>query len=298
VFSPPYFRVVTKKYAEDWAVKLQERLNYPQNWKEICKVEYTDGRVFNNPYMSTTPSAQSHTRGSAFTHQDFAVTNEYVTINQSMVWPVYIDYADLAQSRYVKQMEMAELSGDILNEYVETDMLANHAMWTNFDNSAIGGSAGNIDVAVTNIRDIITGLKREIREANGTKLAKRNGIFILWRAEDFEKLEQFAQANGFNTADNVLKNGLVEGFHYMGVDHYVSNSHTSGHLFGGVKNLFHVGICKSTYGKVYITQVPAQKESGSNEAGPMSGVSIHQRLDWEFKAWTNTKGLLFDILVN
>ncbi len=287
----------TVVYAEAWATKLQERLAYPQNWKEICNVEYTNGRVFNNPYMSTTPAAQSHTRGTAFEHQDFAITNEYVTINQSYIWPVYIDFADLAQSTFVKQMEMAELAGDILNEVVETDMLANHAMWTDFDNASIGNSAGNITVSATNVDDIIRGIKREIREANGSKLAKRNGIFIVWRAADFEILEQFCQANGFNTADNALANGTVEGFKYMGVEHYVSNSHTANHVFAGVKKLFHVGIVKDTYGKVYVDMMPAQKESGSNEAGPLSGVGISQRVDWEFKAWTNTKPLLFDVAV-
>lgn len=287
----------TVVYAEDWATKSQERLAYPQNWKEICRVEYTDGRVFNNPYMSTVPSSSAHTRGSAFSHSDFAITNESVTINQSRDFSVFIDFADIAQSNYAKQMEMAELAGDILNEYVETDMLANHAMWTNFTNTAIGGGAGNITVAAANIDDIIRAMKREVREANGSKMAKRNGMFIVWRPADFEILEAFVQANGYNTADHALKNGTVEGFHYMGVDHYVSNSHTSGHLFGGVKKLFHVGICKSTYGKVYITQVPAQKEAGSNEAGPLSGISVHQRLDWEFKTWTNTLPLLFDMTV-
>jgi len=285
-------------YAEDWAAKLQERLAKPQNWKEVCKVEFTNGRVFNNPYMSTVPAAQAHVRGTAFTHQDFAITNEYVTINQSMIWPVYIDFADLAQSRYVKQMEMAELAGDILNEAIETDMLANHAMWTNFDNASIGGDAGNITVSATNIDDIIRGIKRVIRQANGSKLAKRNGIFIVWRAADFEILEQFCQANGFNTADAALKDGTVEGFRYMGVEHYVSISHASGHVFAGVKGLFHVGICKDTYGKVYVDMMPAQKEGGSNEAGPLSGIGISQRVDWEFKAWANTVPVLYDVLVN
>ena len=287
----------TVVYAEDWAVKLQERLDYPQNWKEICNVEFTNGRVFHNPYMSTVPAAASHTRGAAFSHADWAVTDESVTIESSYVHATYIDFADLAQQTYVRQMEMADLAGTMLNEVLESDMLANHAMWTDFDNTQIGGGAGTITVDETSIDDIIRALKREIREANGSALAKRNGIFICWRPQDFEKLEAFCQANGFNTADSALANGTVEGFRYMGVEHYVSNSHTSGHVFGGVKKVFHLGICKDTYGKVYITMVPAQKEAGADEAGPLSGVSVHQRVDWEFKAWENTDNVLFDITV-
>ncbi len=105
------------------------------------------------------------------------------------------------------------------------------------------------------------------------------------------------QAVGFNSADRALLDGAIEGTHYMEIDHYVSNSHASGHLFGGVKKVFLVGLCRDTWGKVYISEVPAQKESGSNEAGPLSGVLIHSRLDWEFKAWELTSTVLYDILV-
>lgn len=278
-------------YAEDWRVKLQERLDYPQTWREMCKVEITNERVLHNPYMSTVPAVQVHTRDSAYTHQTLAITDEYITINQSGIWPITIDRADLAQSTYVKQMDMAELAGTMLNEYIETDMLANHAMWTDFDNEDIGGVAGNITVSVTTIPKIVRGILREIREHNGSALAKKNGVGIVWRPQDFEKLEEFAQANGFVTADHAIKDGLVEGFYYMGVYHYVSNSHTAGHVFAGVRNIFHVGLVSDTYGDVVIDEEPA------TSGGALSAIGIVSRVDWEFKAWTNTTSILYDVLV-
>ena len=278
-------------FLEDWSVKLQERLGYPTNWKEVCRVEYTNERVFNNPYMSSIPTAASHTRGSVYTHQLFTLTNEYVTINQSRIVPMIIDRADLAQCKYVKQMDMAVLQGQLINEYLETDMLANSDMWTNFGNDAIGGAAGNIIVDASNIDDIIRGIKREIREANGKDLMARKGVFILWRAADFEILEQVAQANGFNLADIALKNGIDEGYRYMGVDHYVSNSHTANHLFAGVKKLFHLGVLKDTYGQIVYDNEPATAE------GAISGVAVVSRLDWEFKCWALNKPVLFDVAV-
>lgn len=282
----------TVVYAEEWAIKFQERLDKPTNWKEVCQVEYTDSRVFNNPYMSTTPSVQDGTRGTAYTHQDFGLTNESVTISTYKVLPFFIDRADLAQSTFVKQMDMAALQAQLLNERVETAMLASHADWTDFDNTAIGGAAGNITVSATNIDDIIRGVKREINEANGMELAARNGIFILWRAADFEILEAFVQANGFSTADMALKDGAVAGLRYMGVDHYVSNSHAAGHLFAGVKKVYHLGILKSTYGQIVIDQEPAL-----NGSGAASGIGIVARVDYAFKAWNNSKTVLFDVLV-
>ena len=277
-------------YEEDWAIKLQEQLDEPQNWKEVCKVEYTNGRVLHNPYL-TDASVQSGTRGSAYTHQDVTITDESITINGFKILPQFIDRADLAQSTYASQMELADRQGILLNEALETAMLAAHAQWTNFDNASIGGSAGNITVSTSNIDDIIRGIKREIREAAGQKLMSRNGAFIVWRAADFELLEAYVQANGFNTADMALKDGTVEGFRYMGVDHYVSNLHTSGHLFAGVKGTFHLGICRDTYGQVVIDQEPA------TSGGAVSAIGIISRIDFAYKAWTKTKPVLFDVLV-
>jgi len=204
---------------------------------------------------------------------------------------MFIDRADEAQTSYASQMELADLQGTLVNEYYETDMLANHGMWTNFDNSAIGGAAGNITVSASNIDDIIRGVKREIGEANGQAKMDMNGAFIVWRYADMELLEQFCQANGFNLADKALKNGVKNGYYFMGMYHYVSNSHTSGHLFGGVRNLFHLGILKATNGQIVIDKEPATGD------GPLSGTGVVTRMDWEYKAWNNITGLLFDILV-
>lgn len=277
-------------YAEDWAVKVQERLAENNKWKEICRVEYTDTKTLHNPYI-TDPTVQSGTRGSAYTHQDITITDQSVAIDTFKILPQLIDRADLAQSTYVNQMELADAQGVLLNEAIETGMLAEHAQWTNFDNASIGGAAGNITVSAANIDDIIRGLKREVREANGENLATRNGMFIVWRPADFELLEAYVQANGFSTADGALKDGTSQGFRYMGVEHYSSNKITAGHLFGGVKKAFHLGICKSTYGQVVIDQEPATAD------GAVSGIGVISRVDYKFKAWSKMVPVLFDILV-
>ena len=211
-------------YREEWETKLQERLSENNKWKEVCKVEYTDTKVLHNPY-TTDATVQTGTRGSAYTHQDVTLTDETVDITTFKILPQLIDRADLAQQTFVKQMELADSQGVLLNEAIETGMLAEHAQWTNFDNASIGGAAGNITVSESNIDDIIRGIKREIREANGENLMERNGAFIIWRAADFEKLEAYVQAQGFSTADGALKNGTSQGFTYMGMEHYSSQAH-------------------------------------------------------------------------
>lgn len=280
----------TMVYAEEWAVKAQERLSENNKWKEICKVEYTDTRVLHNPYI-TDPTVQTLTRDTAYSHQAVVLTDDSVTINTGKILAQQIDRADLAQQTFVKQMELASNQAVLLNEAIETAMLAEHAQWTNFDNASIGGAAGNIVVSESNIDDIIRGIKREIREANGEALMDRNGVFIVWRPADFEKLEAYAQAQGFSTADGALKDGTSQGFKYMGVEHYSSNKITAGHLFGGVKKVFHLGIVKSTYGQVVVDSEPATAD------GALSAIAVIMRVDFKFEAWVKITPVLFDILV-
>lgn len=53
----------TGVYPQEWMTKLQERLDKPTNWKEMCDVIYSDSQVFNLPYMSTEFVIQTGTRG-------------------------------------------------------------------------------------------------------------------------------------------------------------------------------------------------------------------------------------------
>ena len=270
--------------------KLQERLDRPTTWEEMLDVEYTDVRVINNPYLSTTPATQVGTRGTAYGFSDFAETNEARTISTYRVIPIFVDRADLAQSTFSRQMYWAELQAQLLQEYLEAQFLAAHASWTDFGLLSIGGGGAattTITVSASNIDDIIRGLKREIREANGQAMAARNGIGIVWRPQDFEYLEAFVQANGFVTADRALKEGTEMGLRYMGVDHYFSNDHTANHLFAGVKKTGSLGILRATWGQVVITQDPNLQ----------SGVGIISRVDHGFAWWNNYDSIYFDINV-
>lgn len=280
----------TGVYPQEWATKLQERLDKPTNWKEVTDVIYTDKQVFNLPYMSTEFSLQTGTRGTAYGFSDFALTNDTLTVNTYKVVPVFIDRADLAQCTLVTQMELAERQGRLIDEQIESAFLANHAAWTDFDNTQIGGAAGNITVSISNIDDISRAVKREVIEANGLDLMNRNGVAIVWRAADFEILEAYLQQNGYNLADQVLKQGIMteRGYFALGVYHYVSNSHTAGHIFAGVRKIETIGILRSTYGQIVVTQDPNLQ----------SGIGIISRVDYGLNTKEGLKSLTFDVLVN
>ena len=274
-------------YQEDWVTKLQERLSEMTKWKDFMRVEITNTRTLHNPYR-TDATVLTLVPYTAYVPAQVALTDETVTIDAPYVIPEIIDRADLAQSGYLKQMEIADNQGVQLNEQIESYIYGQHAQVTDFDNASIGGAAGNITVSASNIDDIIRGIKREIREAKGETLMERNGVFIVWRPADFEILEAFMQANGFSTADNALKGGVKGGMDYMGVTHYSSNLLTAGHLLGGVKKVYHLGILRDTYGAIMVNE---------KDPGNVSGISIVSRLDLKVKAWFKTKVLLFDILV-
>jgi len=277
-------------HKEEWAVRLQERLDKPVTFKEVCDVIYSDTYIFNLPYMSTEFSAQTGTRGTAYSFSDFTLTNEALTVNQKKLVPVFVDRADQAQITYANQMEMASRQASLLLDTVETAVLADHANWTDVgDVSGVvtSGNTTQFTVSATNIDDIVRGIRRIVAVANGEELMNRNGLFFVWRPADFEALEQFAQANGFNLADSALKSGIDRGYYLLGAYHYVSNSHTANHVFAGVRKVHKVGILRSTWGQIVVTQDPNLQ----------SGIGIIARADYGVKTPTGLKSLLYDINV-
>lgn len=282
----------TITYRTQFEDALQERLDHPTTFKEMCKITFTNDRAISSSYMSTEPSVQSVTRGTGHVMQTYAETAETLTISTGRDLGLFVDFADEAQSPWTTGVELFDRIGSLLNEFIESDVLGQHASWTDFDNASIGGSAGNITVSASNIDDIIRGVKREIRQANGQSMMARNGVGFVWRPEDFELLEAFTQANGFMTADKALKEGTVEGFHYLGADHYWSNDHTAGHVFAGVKKVQRLGILKKTFGRAHTIDFPA---GDSNTF--LSGTAYYSRVDIGHLTPTDHAGLVFDVLV-
>lgn len=274
----------------EYETKLQERLDQQAIWKEVCNVKYTNTGILRNPYL-TDATLGSGTRGTGYTSTAVATIDDTVSITDYVYCAEHIDDADLAQKTFSDFMEIAENMGTILDEGMETAMLAEHALWTNFTNASIGGAAGTIPVSISNIKKIIATMKETIRTAGGQKLANRNGIFIQWREADFTLVELLASNEGFNTADDALKNGIKQGFRYLGVEHYSTSSNVATHVFGGVKKAMQLGIVKSTYGRV--------KEIVNPVVGgaQISGIGLESRIDRKFVVWSKMKPIIFDITV-
>lgn len=279
----------------DYVQKMRTRLAKPTCWKDIFKLIVRDTRTVINSYMSTEPDAQTGTRGTAYGYTDYVLTADTLTINTKKVIPMFIDEADRAQQDYISQMTIADYQGKKMNEYLESQVLARYgeANVTDFGLTDLNNTGDDdttqIAVSAANIDNLMRAIKRKIYANNGIDFAIDRGIYIAWRAEDFEMLEEFVQANGFNLADLALKNGIPpeRAFKYMGMYHYLSNSHTANHLLAGVRKSSEIGILRGTYGKSKFLEDPGQ----------LSGLGIVTRADYGFNHPAQLAELTMDINV-
>jgi hypothetical protein len=277
----------------DYVAKMRERIATPTTWNDVLDVQYSDNATIVRAALTVEPTVVGGTRGTAYVYEDFTLASDTQSINQVKNIPIFIDEADRAQQDYVSAMTIAEYQGDKISEKLESLTLASHASWTDFGATDLTNTGDDdtstITVSTSNIDDIILGIKRKLYANNGVNFAIRNGIFIVWRAADFMALEAFVMANGFNTADMALKNGIPpqKAFTYMGVDHYLSNSHTANHVFAGIKKIGILGLLRATFGKAKFLEDPGQK----------SGLGVVSRLDYGFD-WCGTTTYYKEFLVD
>ena len=294
-------------YQALWENKLARRLDKPQNWKDVCDVVYTDSQTYNFPLVSTSnepavatltnTAAGRSTLSNVIPFVSVTQTNETLSIVTAEIDSVYVDYADQAQSNYAKMADMGTLLGKKINERAEAISLGNHTNWTDFGDTGagvLGLISTTITVTANNIDDICRGIIEQIQTANGYDLYLENGGFMEWRPADWTFLVTYMQANGFQFADEALRDGGKGrmGKEALGLFHYVSTSHTANHLFGGVRKVQKFGILTQTYGKIYKAEMPA-----SSTAGSLSGTQIHTRLDHGLLIPTNLKPTIFDLNV-
>jgi len=276
----------------DYVMRMRKRIATPTTWRDVMEVRVQDDRTIVRGAMTTESSVQTGTRGTAYTYQDYTLAQDTQQINLKRILPMFVDEADRAQQSYVDAMQLADFQGKKVNEYLEAQVLAQHASWTDFGVTDLANTGDDdtsqITVSAANIDDIIRAVKRKIYANNGVDFAVENGLFFVWRPEDFELLEAFVQANGFTEADIALKNGIPvqKAFRYMGVDHYLSTSHTANHVFAGIKKLGIIGILRHTFGKTKFIEDPAGPSDGAS-TNALSGLGVVTRVDYGFD-WCGT----------
>lgn len=286
----------TITYETMFEEELQERLARPQNWREMCKVQMTNTRVITSQSISTTgdwAAVATLTRGTAFDPTDIAEVAQNLTISTGRHVTTYFDFGDLAQSQWTNEREIFGRASERLGEFIETDVLAQHASWRN-----IGGSGGawtdnvatTLAASASNIDDLARLIRRVIREQNGASMMVRNGVGVVLSPASFEFIESFAQANGFASADEALKNGLAPQVKYLGITWYVSNDNAADHVFAGVRKIQRLGILQGTFGRMH--KFPG---IAGTSGGIQSGIAFHSRVDIGHMTPTDHANLVFDV---
>ena len=275
---------------------MQNRLDEPQNWKEICNVEMTNDQVISSTYVSTSggwAADAALTRGTAFDPTDVAQTAELLTISTGRHVTTYFDFADLLQSPWTTEREIYARAGARLGERIETAVLARHGSWRNLglvsgvwtDNNATAGA-----ITASNVDDLARLMRQVIREQSGQELIQSKGIGAVLDPISFSFVEAFAQANGFESADEALKKGLAPQVHYLGVTWYVSNLNAADHAFGGIRKAERLGIMQGTFGRMH--KFPG---IAGTSGGIQSGIAYHTRVDYGHLTPTTLANVVFDI---
>ena len=76
--------------------------------------------------MSTEYTLQSGTRGSAYSHSDFTITNDQLRINNIDIISTFMDRADIAQFTLANWSEHGSRQADVIMERVEDLFLAQY----------------------------------------------------------------------------------------------------------------------------------------------------------------------------
>ena len=256
----------------------------------------TSEQVIRSSYISTAggwAATGALTRGTSVAATDVAETSEALTISTGRHVTTYFDFADLAQSPWTTEDEIYSRAGSRLGEYIENGVLGQHAEWRNLGSSG-GVWTDNTDVVLAvsagNVDDLSRLIRQVIREQNGQLLAGRNGVCGVLDPASFTFVEAFAQANGFESADEALKNGLAPQVKYLGLIWYISNQNTTDHAFGGVRKIQQIGILDKTFGKMH--RFPG---GGGAADQVQSGITFHTRVDVGYLHPTGHDNITFDI---
>src|SRR3990167_5119932 len=88
---------------------LQDRLDHPQTWKEMCDVTMTDTRAISSSYQATAFSTLGVTRGTGHVLVGVTETAQTLTISDGRDLGLFVDWADLAQSPWTKPAELFDV---------------------------------------------------------------------------------------------------------------------------------------------------------------------------------------------
>lgn len=176
----------------------------------ICNVELRallkNGDTVHKPYRSKI-RGQAYTKGTAVTIQDISATDETLLVDTTRVAPFYLDDVDAIQNSFKTADDFSADCMDVLNRYVDADILGEYANATStiLNNDVGGTGAVPVQVSVSNINKVFTATARKLDLLN----VKKDNRFAVISPSIVEILRLYLAGKDTETGEKVGMNGYV-----------------------------------------------------------------------------------------
>lgn len=265
---------------------LQQALRNALVSEAICKVDRSDLKTIENPYISTSGTITQQAVAGTYTVTAMATTEDSLAVADEIIVPTHIFDFELKTANF-------DLITDFLDDMIyqvtyQVDKFVLNKLLdiaTGTYTTPAGGftTAANIPVICSNLLSKVAGY------AGGLAASP----FLVIESTDVVGFAQAQVASGFAYADAALNNGMMGS--YMGIDIYVIRTGTfvtatvgtltsvnAGHRFFGLKNL---AVFASPRGVQYVEKDVTLKLGKEVVAYAYVGTKI----------WANFLGLFVDI---
>ena len=209
---------------EYWSRRTQILLRKMLVGRKIASFEerptLRNGDVVHRPYHND-PYVVDYTKGTDITIQDIDTTDEYLTVNQSKVVPVYVDEVDRIQNKYDTANKLIDRSAHMLGRDIDSAVLAQVTNAVlDIDAGDVGGSAGSpITLSTSNAVNTFSSAYAELASNN---VESDKSWFLVVDPKMANIITQTYISSGFQTADLSLRNGFLGD--WLGFQLYQSNS--------------------------------------------------------------------------
>lgn len=239
---------------------LQQVLRNALVAEAICKVDNSDLKTIENPYIGTGGTATVQAVAGTYTVSAMTVTDNALSVNDEVVVPTHVFDFEMKTANFDL---MADFLEDLMynvrlniDKFVLNKMLS---IATGTYTTPAGGftTASNIAVIMANL----------LSKVGGYQSGFASNPFLVIENTDMVGFVQAQVASGFSYADSALNNGFMAS--YMGVDIYVIRTGTFvtatigtltatnlGHRMFGLKNL---AVYASPRGVQYEEKAVSQK---------------------------------------
>lgn len=220
---------------------LQTQLRTALVAEKVCKVDRSDLKRIQNPYITAQTAAVQAVAGT-YSVSAMTTTDDALTVTDEVIFGTHVfDFEELTSNFNLASDFLDDLARSVLvgvDKFVLNNLCEDA---TGAYTTPAGGftTAANIPVIMSNLLSKVAGFE------NGTTAS---GYFLVIENTDVVGFAQAQAASGFSYADAALNNGFMS--NYMGVDIYVVRSGTfvsatigsttvsnSGHRVFGVKGV-------------------------------------------------------------